>query len=236
MSVVVTMAGESRRFRRAGFTVPKYRLRVGEHTIFAWAVQSLSWYVEHGHRLVFVGRADDPGLGEFLDRELEALRFPASELVVLDRTTAGQAETALAAAPLLASDEALVVYNIDTHVRPGALDGATLEGDGCIPCFPGAGDGWSFVACDGAGRATAVRKKRRISPHCSVGLYAFRDLDLYREAYARTRSTDGERYVAALYDALIEAGLEIRMQPLAADDVVALGTPEQAALAGPISI
>ena len=227
--VVVTMAGESRRFREAGISEPKYRLTVRGRTLFSWALDSLRWYMEAGAGLVLVGRADDAGLDRFVAAECALLGFPAPALVRIEGTTSGQAETVLAAAEHVRAEDRLVVYNIDTHVRPGALDGRTLEGDGAIPCFPGAGDGWSFVAADADGRVTDVREKQRISAHASVGLYAFRSLELYRAAYEATPSVRGERYVAPMYRELIARGCEIRLVRLAVDDVVPLGTPEQVA-------
>jgi hypothetical protein len=168
--------------------------------------------------------------------ECAALGFPAPTLVTLAGTTSGQAETVLAAAPHVDPAEHLVIFNIDTHVRPGAMGPETLAGDGCIPCFPGAGDAWSFVARNPAGRVTAVREKRRISPHASVGLYVFRDLALYREAYDATPPQPArgrtERFVAPLYDTLVRTGHDIRMTELAATDVVPLGTPDEARAAG----
>jgi hypothetical protein len=165
--------------------------------------------------------------------------FGDPTLVALDRPTSGQAETVLAAAPHIGPRDRLVIYNIDTHVRPGALGAATLDGDGCIPCFPGEGDGWSFVAADPDGRVTAVREKERISPHASVGLYAFRDLATYRFAYDATPVPQsgagrGERYVAPLYTTLVDHGHDIRMVSLAPGDVVPLGTPAEALRVGPI--
>ena len=239
-AVVVTMAGESRRFRDAGYDVPKYRLRVREQSLFAWSIESLRWYFENGSRLVLVGRADDPGLDDFVTRECAALGAPAPELVQLDRPTSGQAETVLAAAPFLGADEQLAIFNIDTHVRPGALAGETLTGDGCIPCFPGTGDAWSFVAAAPDGRATAVREKERISPHASVGLYAFRDLALYREAYAATAPTElasgrRERFIAPMYQVLIDSGYDVHMTSLDHSDITPLGTPEEALRVGPIT-
>jgi len=238
-ALVVTMAGDSRRFREAGYDVPKYRLRVRGRTLFAWAMESLRSYVEDGAHIVLVGRSDDRDLAEFARGECERTGLGTPAVVALDRPTSGQAETVLAAEQHVAPGERLVIYNIDTHVRPGVLGPATLEGDGCIPCFPGEGDAWSFVATDADGRVTAVREKERISPHASVGLYAFRDLATYRSAYDATPvaadgAGRGERYVAPLYDTLVRHGRDIRMLPIAAGDVVPLGTPAEAERVGAI--
>jgi hypothetical protein len=238
VAVVVTMAGESRRFREAGYTVPKYRLRVRGRTLFAWAVESLRPYFERPDaRAVFVARAADAGVTEFVGGECRALGFAVPPSVaLLDGPTGGQAETVLAAAPHVEPGATVVIYNIDTHVRPGAFGPDTLAGDGCVPCFAGAGDAWSFVAAGADGRATAIAEKRRISPHASVGLYVFRDLALYREAYAAAAPAGGERYVAPLYAPLIERGYDVRMTTLADQDVVPLGTPDEAARFGAIGV
>jgi hypothetical protein len=240
-AVVVTMAGESRRFREAGYAVPKYRLRVRGRTLFAWAIESLRGYLDEGARLILVCLADDASVTEFVTAECHAMGFAAPTVELLDAPTAGQAETVLAAAPHVAPGQQLIIYNIDTHVRPEAFGPDTLAGDGCIPCFPGAGDAWSFVAAGSDGRVTAVAEKRRISPHASVGLYVFRDLALYREAYDDTQRVAvaggrSERFVAPMYAALLDAGRDIRMTALTKHDVIPLGTPAEAERFGPIEL
>jgi hypothetical protein len=156
-------------------------------------------------------------------------------------TTDGQATTVMAAAPLVTdADAALLIYNIDTHVRPGALDARHVRGDGWLPCFPGQGSAWSFARADEEGRVVDVCEKQRISDDATVGLYWFGSFDRYRELYdCSLRQVGGthavERYVAPLYNLLLSGGGEVFLHRLPAEAVVPLGTPDEVAAfaAGP---
>ena len=233
ISVVVTMAGESRRFREAGFQVPMYRVEVHGRSLFAWSVRSLARILDRAGLVVFVGLAADPGLPSFLERECAAAGIARYELISLDERTDGQATTALAAGPALEKTDPLVVYNIDTYVEPASLDPALMRDDGWIPCFPGEGDHWSFVAARPDGRVTEVAEKVRISPHATVGLYGFGSFELFEEAYRRGRPAGepgrAERYIAPLYNDVVAAGGTVWMSPVPTQSVHPLGTPAEVA-------
>lgn len=231
-TIAITMAGRGQRFRDVGYDVPKFAIEVHGRTLFGWALSSLrSWLESGAARVVFVARAEDR-VHPFLERHCAAEGVASYELVELAETTDGQATTALlAGAGVRDPDAPFLVYNVDTHVRPGAIRADDATGDGWIPVFPGAGDGWSFAAADAQGRVTVLREKQRISPHATVGLYWFRSFalyaDLYDRHYALPGASDaaGERYIAPMYNTLIAAGREVRIAELALGDVVPLGTP-----------
>jgi dTDP-glucose pyrophosphorylase len=230
-TVAITMAGRGVRFRDAGYDVPKYAIEVCGRTLFRWAVASLRSWTEAGARFVFLTRAEDAA-ESFIARECAAEGIAAFEVVPVEGITDGQATTALLAEPAVADASApLAVYNIDTHVRPGAMRAGDAAGDGWIPCFPGAGDAWSFAAAGGDGRVTEVREKVRISPHATVGLYWFASFEryaaLYRSHFAAGGEERGERYIAPMYNTLIAEGGEVRIAELPADAVVPLGTPDE---------
>ncbi len=232
-TVVITMAGRGQRFRDAGHDRPKYEIEVRGRTLFSWALSSLSSWLEQGAHVICVARAEDEA-GPFLEREHARAGIASYELVELAETTDGQATTVMTAEPAVRAPELpLVVYNIDTHVRPGAMRAQDARGDGWIPVFPGAGSAWSFAAADADGRVSAVREKERISPHATVGLYWFgsfaRYRDLYERHYAAAGATDaaGERYIAPMYNTLIADGGLVTIGQLGLDDVVPLGTPAE---------
>lgn len=237
---MVTMAGRGQRFRDAGYDLPKYAVEVHGRSLFAWALVSLSSWLTAGAHAVFVSRRED-GAAAFVAGQCEQLGVTSFEVVELDGTTDGQATTVLAAEPALGPvDDPLLVYNIDTHVRPGALGPDMVRGDGWLPCFPGPGTAWSFARSDASGRVTEVREKQRISDDATVGLYWFRSMSLYRGLYDRAVQEGrgiqaGERYVAPLYNVLLERGGEVFLERLGASDVVPLGTPAEVAsfAAGP---
>jgi len=104
--------------------------------------------------------------------------------------------------------------------------------DGWIPCFDASGDKWSFVKIDEFGLATEVREKIRISDNASIGLYWFSSAALYVEAYQKYYSrtgneVKGERYIAPLYNQLINDGLMVKISKIPSKSVHVLGTPEE---------
>lgn len=229
-TLIITMAGESRRFREAGHTQPKYRLSVHDRTLFSWSIESLRNFIEAGWKLCFVGRAADESLEAFIQQELRAFKAPSFALVQLEHPTDGQASTAMQAAPFVDASESCAIYNIDTYVDPQHLQAKNFTGDGWIPCFPGDGDGWSFVVVDKSGNVSEVREKVRVSPHCTVGFYGFGSFQLFADAYTKGTSATGgaelkERYIAPLYNVLIQNGLTVKNYCLPRQAVTPLGTP-----------
>lgn len=233
-TVVLTMAGRGQRFRDVGYSVPKYAIEVKGQTLFRWSLMSLSSWLRDGAQLVCVVRAEDQARA-FVEQQCRLEDVSAPVVVELGATTDGQATTVLAARDAVIDRAGpLVVYNIDTHVRPGAMDRTRVRGDGWIPCFPGRGDAWSFAAADADGRVHDVREKVRISQDATVGLYWFSSFALYESAYAAryapgTELDAGERYVAPMYKTMLAQGREVFLDRLPLEDVVALGTPDQVA-------
>lgn len=234
-TLIITMAGASRRFREAGHLQPKYRIEVCGRTLFDWSLHSLENFIRAGSPAVFVAQRADAA-GPFLQERCGALGLSRWSLVELDGVTDGQATTVLAAAPGgVSQDGPIAIYNIDTYVEPWALMPESVRGDGWIPCFPGRGDGWSFARTDGADlRVVEVREKQRISPHCTIGLYHFAGFGLYRQTYERYYGKGGnlergERYVAPLYNQLIADGRRVHVHQVPEAAVHPLGTPAEVA-------
>lgn len=225
------MAGRGTRFRDAGHDVPKYRIRAHGRSLFHWSVSSLSGYAPVS-RAVFVARREDDA-GAFVRDECATLGLPEPVLVELDADTDGQATSALLGMDACDAARPVAIFNIDTHVRPGAMTSPAAGVDGHLPCFRAPGEHWSFARTDAGGRVVEVREKQRISPLATVGLYWFGSPALYRDAYRRTFPGGGagfergEAYVAPLYNALIAAGGTVTVSELDPADVVPLGTPAE---------
>jgi NDP-sugar pyrophosphorylase family protein len=225
------MAGRGQRFLEAGHTLPKPLIPVLGRPMYTWAVDSLP--LSLARRLVFVC------LEEHLrDHPLEAditTRYGQYDLsiVTVPDITEGQLCTVLAARELLGGN-GLVVYNADTWSRTnlgGRLPDLQRDCDGVIGVFEAEGDHWSFARVDGDGRVLETAEKRRISPWATTGLYHFSDSDRFLPDADRMLA-DGDRvrgefYVAPLYNRLIAAGADIRVD--VAREVGAMGTPEELA-------
>lgn len=225
MKVVITMAGTGERFRRAGFPCEKWQIEVLGRSLLEWSVVSLEAMFDS--EFVFVTRNGFTEVAELTARAARTgLRPDQMSVVTVNGHTRGQAESAIAASTRCGDGDSVLIYNIDTYVRPWAMKPTDIRGTGWIPVFRGDGDRWSFVKTDRLGRATAVAEKTRISDLCSVGLYFFESFGRFREL-VQNRADDGsEWYVAPFYQDLILSGEPVFVHELANDDVFVLGTPE----------
>lgn len=229
-TVIITMAGFGQRFRDAGYDIPKYRIEVHGRSLFAWSMLSLRNFIDQGAEFVFVVRRDDAA-DDFIRAEAHALGIRVRAVIALDAPTDGQATSALLAGSAIERHEdPMLVYNIDTFVHPDALPESAVRGDGWLPCFSAEGDHWSFAAADAAGRVSRLREKERISDHATIGLYWFSSFNLYASAYAAFFADDrnlvkGERYIAPLYNQLIQDGRPVFIHEVPVEAVTPLGVP-----------
>ena len=233
-TIAITMAGLGSRFRKAGYTRPKYEIVVHGKPLFDWSLLSLAAFRDLGWRFHFIARAGF-GAADYITARATPLGIEDFVVTELDDVTDGQATTAMIAARLAPHDAPFAVYNIDTFVAPSAIhppDPAALGG--WMPCFPAPGAGWSFARLDGVGHVGEVRENQRISDHATVGLYWFDSAARYGDCYDRyyadpANLEKGERYIAPMYNLLIQNGLPVGISQLSMDDVGMLGTPDQVA-------
>lgn len=235
MNVIITMAGNGRRFREAGFNCPKYEIEAHGRTLFEWSMRSLDAFWRRGASGIFISQREHAAPA-FIDRVATRCGLSSAKVLEIDGVTNGQATTALMAGQLIDQPELpVVIFNIDTYVDPRALNPDDVHGSGWIPCFPGAGDAWSFAQTeDDSDRVVQVREKVRISDWATVGLYHFSSFELYQRTYAQhfadsTGEEKGERYIAPMYNTLIRQpdsqGVFISRVPLEA--VIPMGTPAE---------
>ncbi|MEQ1934223.1 MAG: hypothetical protein ABL962_10165, partial [Fimbriimonadaceae bacterium] len=118
MTLVLTMAGLGSRFKNQGYTTEKYSIEFLGHSLFEWSLASLLAFREHS--LVVVTR-DFPHVHDDVLGFAHNLGFRDTSVLILDRETKGQAETAFLAKPKCSLAEPVLIYNTDTHVNPLAL-------------------------------------------------------------------------------------------------------------------
>lgn len=232
--IVIPMAGMSRRFREAGYLQPKYMLDLHGRTLFAHAVGSFAAYFDT-EAFLFIAR-DEPGVADFVAREVAVLGVAYARTVILPRPTLGQADTVRLGLHDAAVDGGtpLTIFNIDTF-RPGFRYPASSwmdEADGYLEVMRGTDPGFSFVLpAPGQGnRVSATAEKAVISDLASTGLYWFRHAADFLDAMAgggTAAQAHGEQYVAPLYNALIARGLDVRYQEVPAGQVIPCGIPAQ---------
>lgn len=231
MTVIITMAGLGSRFRKMGYNCPKYMIEAKGKSLFEWSMDSLVGYNDHVSKYVFVVREEDKS-ADFIKRQCEKYGSSNVDIVELDHMTDGQATTCMLAIPYCNADEAIMVYNIDTYVEPYEMKYEDISGDGHIPCFHAEGEHWSFAKLDSDGKVVEVREKVRISDNCTLGAYYFSSAKLYRELYEEFYADDShmeknEKYIAPLYNFMIEKGMPVTISIVDAKKVHVLGTPEE---------
>lgn len=233
LDIVITMGGLGSRFRKMGYTVPKYMIEAKGRTLFEWSLLSLEGYKDIVNQYIFIAMRDETcDVEAFITGKCEELGLVDYHIIILDYLTDGQATTAMLARKYWQPENGLLIYNIDTYVEPGEMNSRELKGDGFIPCFQAEGDHWSFVRLDEAGKVVEIKEKKRISNYCTLGAYYFKTCqlyrDLYEEYYSQTRElVNGEKYVAPLYDYLLSKKGEIYISDVPPAKVHVLGTPEE---------
>ena len=228
MNIVIPMAGRGSRFADAGFAQPKPLIDVRGRPMYAWAVESLP--LSLATRVIFIC-LDEHVRDTALAADIRTRYARLSPVIVtLSAVTAGQACSVLEAREWIDSDQPLVIYNADTYCvtdLEARLRGAEKV-DGLIGVFQAPGDKWSFARTDASGRVVETAEKRRISEWATTGLYHFtRGRDFVRHADAMIAAGERERgefYVAPVYNRLIAAGGDVRLD--IAKQVWVLGTPE----------
>lgn len=231
VNVVITMGGVGSRFSKAGYKDPKYMIEVKGKSLFEWSILSLRSFIYPENTFIFIVKSIDNAKG-FIEEKCRNLGIHNKIIMEIDLLTDGQATTALFAQEYWKPDDRLLIYNIDTHIHPDSIMQEDFHGDGWIPCFDGPGASWSFVKINENGEAIEVREKQRISRHATIGLYGFSSARLYESLYKQYYNDErniekGEKYVAPLYNQLIENGGIVTIKDIPIESVQVIGTPEE---------
>lgn len=224
------MAGLSKRFTDAGFTLPKYMLYVGLQSVFNLTVSSFKNYFR-STKFIFIAR-DVFETKYFIEEECKLLGIENFEIVILEKNTKGQAETVYLGlnAVKLPAIESILIFNIDT-IRKGYKFPVQLEDcDGYLEVFEGSGKNWSYAepfnTCSSKVKRTA--EKEEISNLCSSGLYYFkRSIDFCRVFEQSILDISSELYIAPLYNYLIKEGKEIHYNMVDRNKVIFTGIPTE---------
>lgn len=231
MQIIITMAGLGSRFRKAGYNCPKYMIKAKGKALFEWSMDSLVDYNPYVTKYIFVVRKEEDS-ESYIRKHMEKYGIKDIEVIGIDYLTAGQAATCMLAMPYCDPEEPIMVYNIDTYVEPHEMKYLYITGDGHIPCFHAEGDHWSFAKLDVEGNVVEVREKERISDNCTLGAYYFSSANLYKSLYEEYYSDDSkmeknEKYIAPLYNFMIEKGMSVTISIVDVEKVHVLGTPEE---------
>lgn len=252
INIVLPIAGYAKRFVEQGYRLPKPLILVGKEAMIKHAIDSLipPKLDKSLYRLIFVVRSDHC-VDYAIDDVLRKLFVDYTvEFVRVDEVTKGTLCTCLLAEQFIDNQDPLVVFTPDvcfdndvTYSRNqqcGELSARNLSAldlqrdfvddncDGFLLTFKANSSAHSYVALDGDNKAARVAEKIVISSNALVGVYGFRSGELFvkyaTDAVNQSMMTNGEYYLAPMYNLLIDDGLTIRTKHI--NKMHVLGTPE----------
>jgi len=220
------MAGAGSRFEKAGYTFPKPLIEVRGKPMIQMVVENINIEGQYIY-IVQKKHYDKYNLQQLLN-----LITPKCKIVQIDGLTEGAACTTLLAKHFIDSKKPLFLANSDQFVEWNSnetLYEFTADGvDGGIVTFKATHPKWSFARVGDDGLVTEVAEKNPISDNATVGFYYWKhgsDYVRYAEQMiAKEIRTNGEFYVAPVYNEAIGAGKKIRIKNV--ENMWGTGVPE----------
>ena len=238
MTVIVTMAGAGSRFRDFGYIVPKHMIYAKGESLFEWSMKSLNLF--KSQPFVFATLAEHDS--DWVRFTATKIGISQSTVINRDALSRGQAETAYDVLHAVADEEPLWIYNIDTYITNGLSPSDLLGYDGCVPIFHSNQPNMSYVKHDNFGRVIELAEKKIISEWATVGVYGFARASLFRELYYKGYELDllplvkGERYVAPLYQLMLDLHGTVSSPKITRTSVHVLGTPDEIKIFDPLAL
>jgi dTDP-glucose pyrophosphorylase len=219
--LIITLAGSSNRFFKAGYKIVKYKLPFKKSTV----IENILSYIPPNIKLLIIlnKKFDD---FEFLNNILIVNNFKNFKIVEINDTL-GQLESVfnglLEAKNFVNNSDSVTIFNGDTIRKLNNWE--NFDGEGAIETFITEGDHWSFV--DKIGDVSVVKEKNRISNYCSTGLYYFKNVMMILDNYENYLSVamENELYVAPFYNFLIEQNINIKSFLVEKNNFIFCGTP-----------
>jgi len=226
MRVVIPMAGRGKRFKDAGYSVPKPLITIYDMPMIELVVNNLKIKGEY----IFVCHKE-----HYTKYKLENLLTsikPNCRVLLVDKITGGQASTVLVAKDFINNDDELVISNTDELVKWNSQLFLSFmrenNADGGVVTFNSTNPKWSFVKINDNGDIVKVEEKKPISNIATAGIYYFKKGKFFVEAaekmIEKNIRTNNEFYVAPTYNEMISDGKKILSYPIA--EMHGLGTPE----------
>lgn len=243
IQLVIPMAGIGSRFANEGYQKIKPLLEIGSYSMIEVVLQNLdSASVESITIVTRSEISENYSLQSLLEK-----KHPKVNVITLNAITNGPATTVSHAFDAIDLNSPIIIANSDQYVdidfEKEFQDFLSSGLEGFIWGMEDDDPKWSYVALDEEGLALKVAEKKVISKIATCGIYAFSSGYLFQEGYkemiACADTTNGEYYVAPIYNYLIKRGCRIGVSNLGLTSQImhGLGTPEdyKAFLRSPIS-
>lgn len=234
LNILIPMAGAGSRFKKEGYTLPKFLIPVFDEPMIYWVIKNVvSTKIES--RLLFITQkqfSEDNNLNKVLYDCPYSVGTPY-EIIHTDGLTEGAACTVLLAKEQINNDNPLLIINCDQfvkwdkeefyqYVNETDLDGAILTFKN-----PNLDPKWSYVKINENGNIIDVQEKKAISTDATVGAYYWkRGSDFVKYAVSMIEKNirvNNEFYLAPVYNESIQDNRIIK--PYNVDKMFGIGTP-----------
>ena len=235
--IIIPMAGLSDRFYAAGYSVPKFKLKLRGEYLFHHSVKSFeAYFAEEKFLFIALKKYNSE---KFISNECFKMGIKNFNIITLDNPTRGQAETIYQGIKEfnIPKSEPLLIFNIDTF-RPKFVfpkEYNTQDVDGYLETFIGSGENWSNVMPLNKEKKTVkyTAEKQQISKYCCTGLYYWRQSKAFCEAFENTylmknnEEIKSEFFIAPLYNYLINLDKKVHYSIIDVSEVIICGTPQE---------
>ena len=233
--IIIPMAGQGKRFKDNGITKPKFMIEVKNKSLFEWSLDSLP--LDISKKIIFICLEEhekDFKVSEFIKNIMNEKHPNVKyDLMYLENTTRGQAETVLRAKHLMNPESSLIIYNIDTYfvstrLKPKILTLKTEKIDGMLGCFESNDKNLSFVKLNQDGFVSQIKEKEKISNLASTGLYIFSSAKQFIETAEEMIEMDSkvkdEFFISGIYETLLKSEKKFTVDM--AEEFIPFGTPD----------
>lgn len=231
LNILIPMAGEGSRFKKAGHRKPKPFIDVHGKPMIVRVMENLK---QKNARFILVGRKDH------LEEEKELVHVIQNEydakFVQVDGLTEGTASTVLHARQWIDTQDPLLIANsdqiVDCDLFKYVQDAEQRSLHGSILTFRDTerNPKWSFARLNNENLVEEVQEKRPISEFATVGIYWFSQGQFFVDAaidmICRNERVNNEFYTCPVYNYMIRAGLKVGIYNIDATAMHGIGTPE----------
>jgi NDP-sugar pyrophosphorylase family protein len=238
MNVIITLAGHSRRFKEAGYSLPKYLIPIDGVPMISHVVNMFD-PTDHFYFVINTQQVDE------YPQTIPLLKSLAKkvDVTVIEPHELGPTYSALQVASI-PDDSKVIISYCDFIVRWNYQQFLRVVHDyaGAVPAFRGfhpASFGkthYAYMRVNAGNEMDELREKssftaERHNEFASAGIYYFREMSLFR-CYAEKLLKTGfgnlsEAYVSLLFNKLVEDGFKIKVTEV--DNFICWGTPEDLA-------
>lgn len=233
-NILFPIAGKGTRFISKGFSDPKPFIMVKHKHIIEYALSSLNI---PGKYYIIVNQLEK----KYKDILLEIIKKYNldGEIIDIGHDTLGQADTCLLVSKTLDKQNPLIITNGDQYtpwnssqflkfISSEKYDGvvSTYNHEDVIVGMPSK---YSHIKVDDNNLAIELREKIAISKLSLNGIFYWKHTFLFNDSASQLMSTvtKQEKFISLTYNYLIHNGYKITYYPMAPNDFVSLGSPEE---------